>query len=112
MATSGRGREKDNKSKVDDAPRIRFVVEGKPVELRWDDIDGLEARDFRVATGFGVRHAFTAAAAGTLDDLELIAGVMWLVTRRDNPKITYEECLSSINYGNIGDAGDTEVSPG
>lgn len=91
---------------------FRLEYDGQVVELDINDVNGIEARDFREKVGVSFKTAFVQADAGTLDDLEPIAGLLWIVKRRDKPELEYDEVLGAITYGSIvSDEDETEAPP-
>ena len=70
-------------------------------ELDINDVTGLEARAYRQATGFGLQAALVMATQGHYDDLEWAAGIVWLVRRRNEPKLAYEEVLEDFSYADL-----------
>lgn len=96
-----------------DKATFRVEYDGQVVELDINDVNGLEARDFRNKVGMSFKAAFVQADAGQLDDLEPIAGLLWIVKRRDKPELEYDDVLASISYGSIvtEDEDKTEEPP-
>lgn len=64
------------------------------------DLDGIEARDFRMATGMSIAKAFQALAMQE-SDLEVVAGLAWLIKRRSLPGISYESVLKSVKFKDL-----------
>lgn len=73
--------------------------EGKTYELDLADGDttGVEARDFRRATGVALRQGLAAMASGELDEMEYAAGIVWLLQRREDKKADYEDILGRFD---------------
>lgn len=79
---------------------IRLKVNDSVEEIDLTDFDGLESRDFRIATGVAMENA------GELSFLEYVAGFLWLKRRREDKSLTYDDVLKSLNLGNTSDAQD------
>lgn len=94
---------------MSDSPNIKIVADGKTYELDLMDMDGLEARAFREATGVPPSRAFNGD--GALDELEVAAGIIWTVRRRTESSLTYDDVLKSLSYKSFTPADGTEEPP-
>lgn len=90
---------------------LNFTVKDRKFSLDITDVDGLEARDFRQAVGMPLLDATAAALRGEIDTLELAAGVMWILDRRENPAMTYEDALRSVSYATVKMPEEADASP-
>lgn len=98
----------------------KFKVGDKTYELELDDVTGVEAREFRQAIGVPLSLLDEALKDGTLDTLEALAAVRWLLDRRENPLLTFLEVLSESTYstykslprtGDDDESGDASPPP-
>lgn len=94
---------------ADDA-KVSITIEDRTYSLELKDIDGLEARAYRKATGFGVKSSFDLFQRGEFDDLEVVAGIVWLVRRREEPGLSYEDVLGSLTYGAFAEGASEETA--
>jgi hypothetical protein len=85
-------------------PELQLTVDGEHVVIRFGDLTPRDARDFRRAVGTPLMQAFTPENL----DLDMLAGLVWLARRRDNPALTYEEVESTTTFGSF--VFDTETS--
>lgn len=92
----------------DDSPVLVITVGGKKYSLDITDVTGAEARAFRREVGASVIDAGELAGAGTIDHLEFVAGVKWLIDRRSNPDLVFDEVLNNITYGDVEFEDDPE----
>lgn len=60
-----------------------------------EDLTGIDARDFRAAVGFPLVQVFANAAAY---DIDVAAGLVWLVRRRTEPNLSYADVARTINF--------------
>lgn len=91
-------------------PTLNFTIKGRKFSLDISDVDGIEARDFRLAVGTPLLEATAAAMRGEIDTLELAAGAMWIIDRRENPAMTYEDALKAVHYATV-KVDDEEENP-
>lgn len=85
---------------------VAWRVDGTVVSVDLFDIDGIEWRDAKRATGMSQREMVRAAL--TEEDFEAIAGLLWIVRRREQPDLTYEDVLGSLSFARMGAQGDDE----
>lgn len=86
---------------------LTVTIGDQKYELDITDVTGSEARAFRREVGASILDAGEMAAHGSLDTLEFIAGVKWLIDRRSNPDLVFDAVLNSITYGDV-DFGDND----
>lgn len=82
-------------------PTLDFSVKGKTYTIDFSDITGREAKAFRQAVGTSTLSALQGVSTGELDPLECVAGFKWLLDRRDNSKVEYDDVLGSLTYDDI-----------
>lgn len=88
------------KSKEEPKPAALEVgYDGKVYRIQESDITGIDSRDFRQIMGFGPMAVFANPAEKL--DLDTVAALIWLVKRRGNPKIRWEDVAGEINMANI-----------
>lgn len=85
---------------------VTFAVGGKRYDVDLHDIDGVEWRDVRHATGMKAREVIRGALA--MDDFEALAGLLWIWRRRSEPELAFIEVLSGLKFSEFGDAGEEE----
>lgn len=90
---------------------MKIVADGKTYELEVLDMDGIEVRDFRKATGVSPTEVFLLGEPNDADALELAAGVIWIVRRRAEAGLTYEQVLGSLTFKSFTPADGTEEPP-
>ena len=87
------------------APELRFRIGADTYEVRIGEFTPRDAADYRRAVGVPLMQAF-----GQMD-LDTIAGFVWLVRRRLQPSLTYDEVADSFTYDDylgLDDAPDGE----
>lgn len=96
-----------------DDTTIRFKVDGEAYEVDLSDLDGLERRAFRTTVGQSVEHALVASGTGEQDIIEVYAGLAWLIRRRTDKSVSYEQVLGGMSLGNIvfDDEAEDEGNP-
>lgn len=82
-------------------PVLRAKIGGKPYALDLTDVTGREARDFRRAVGVPIITAAALVGSGEIDTLEVMAAMKWLIDRKDNPSLEYEDVLDEISYKDL-----------
>lgn len=80
-----------------DTRTIVLEVDGVQHTLRSKDLSALDAQDFRAKVGVTL-----AAALNGPNDIDVLAGIVWLSRRRTERTLTYEQVAASFSY-------DTEV---
>ncbi len=86
------------------------IVSWRVGDHRYDidlfDFDGIEWRDAKRATGMTQPALLTSALLE--GDFEATAALVWLLRRRSEPTLEYEDVLRSLSYGST----TREVGPG
>ncbi len=85
---------------------VSWMVDGQRVDIDLFDIDGIEWRDAKRATGMTqgelVQNAIVA------NDIEAVGAFLWLFRRREDPKLEYETVLRSLTFGVLDLATDDD----
>lgn len=69
-------------------------------EIDLYDIDGIEWRDAKRASGYPNQIALLDAVLGA-GDFDAVAALVWIWRRRESPDLSYVEVLRSFSYGAI-----------
>lgn len=85
----------------DKHPTLDFRVNDKTYRIDLSDITGREAKAFRHAVGTSLLNALQGVSTGELDPLEFVAGFKWLIDRKNDSKLTYDDILGSLTYDSI-----------
>lgn len=94
---------------MSDDATISFVAAGTRYDIRFDDLTAADAGDFRRTVGMPLVAAFQEGTT----DLDVIAGLVWLVRRRGQRGLAYAAVAESLTYGNVDMADDgTEPAEG
>ncbi len=91
--------------------KLEATIDGKTYSLDFADFTGLEARLFRQAVGVSMLSAAELVEKGELDGLEMLGAIKWLVDRRDDPALSYEDVLEGLTYNSISEVGDGDPPP-
>src|SRR5205085_12653796 len=79
-------------------PRALVVtLEGKPYKLRAGELSALDAKEFHTAIGVRLLDVFRRGP----QDLDEVAGLVWLCRRRREPGLPYEVVAADINYDSV-----------
>jgi len=96
-----------------ETPSVSIIVAGETYTLRQSDLTGIDAKEFRLAVGMPLAKVF---ADPTIVDLDVLAGLVWLVRRRSERGLSYEDVARSVTYDAIeiveGDTGEVEALDG
>lgn len=74
---------------------IEITIDGKVTLYNPSDITANDAKDFRRAVGIPLSKALREDS----EDIDTIAGLVWLVERRTDASCTYADVAGSINFG-------------
>jgi hypothetical protein len=74
----------------------RITVDGKRYVFSVDDASADDAGALRRATGLSLRGLLNAAMEDL--DIDVVAALVWLVRRRDEPHLRYEAVAKEIGY--------------
>lgn len=96
---------------ADERPSVSIKWDGKIYELDFDDVNGLERRAFRQTVGVPIETLPMANLTGRLDPVEVAAGVIWLLKRRDDHSLSYDSVLAGITPDTLETVGEDEQSP-
>lgn len=87
---------------------VTVTLQGEPVTFRLGEMTAQDAGDFRRAVGVPLMQAISAGL-----DLDVVAGLLWLVKRRDQPKVSYQSIAATLTYNDlevsVEDEADEEV---
>lgn len=81
--------------------RFTQAIAGRVYDFDFRNFTGMDERDFRIAVGVAIQRAGEAMDAGVIGVLELMAGLKWLVDRRDKPDLEYDTVLSTLSYDDL-----------
>jgi hypothetical protein len=84
-------------------PDLRLTIDGKPLEIFFNEYTGLESRAFRQTMGFSILDVLGTLSRRELPDLDVLACMVWLVRRRTEPDLTYEEVADGMTYQDMAD---------
>lgn len=75
--------------------RVAFAVDGHSYSVGPGDLSAVEARLYR-------REMGSKLIAGLSDvDLDVIATLVWIINRRDDPTLTWEAVAETITYDSV-----------
>ncbi len=77
-----------------ESPTVLITLDGAEYRLRFRDITAIDAKDFRAKVGV----ALTQALAEGSTDLDVVAGLIWLVRRKTERSLPYEAVAQAVNY--------------
>jgi hypothetical protein len=80
-------------------PGFSMTLDGRTYTVRLSELTGIDAKDFRAEVGVPLSVVFRDPAAL---DLDVLAGLVWLVRRRLDRRLSYAQVASSLRY-------DTEI---
>lgn len=83
---------------------VTLTLGGEQVTFRLGDMNAVDAGDFRRQVGVSLMQAI---AGGSLD-LDIVAGLLWLTKRRDNPKLAYHAVAAQLTYADLEDIDGAE----
>jgi len=74
------------------------IADGDTVHVvRFGDFNALDARAFRLELDLSLLDAFSLALGG-VRDLDVLAGLIWLQERKDQPELTYQAVAERFTY--------------
>jgi hypothetical protein len=79
---------------VAEARALVITVDGKDYVLRSGELTAIDARDFHAAIGQRLLDVFRRGP----QDLDEIAGLVWIVRRRKEPGMPFEVVANAISY--------------
>ena len=77
---------------------LSVKIEGTEHLLVTRDLSAIDAREFRAETGVSLQEALRGAFLRQDVDLDRLAGFVWLVRRRIEPRLSYTAVALSLNY--------------
>lgn len=83
---------------------VTWVIDGQRYDVDLFDIDGVEWRDVKRATGMGQNQLVYLAVEQV--DLEAVAGFLWIWRRRQEPDLKYEAVLKSLSFRSLPRQGE------
>lgn len=81
--------------------RFTQAIAGRLYDFDFRKFTGVEERDFRLAVGVAIQRAGEALDQGVIGPLEMIAGLKWLVDRRENPDLKFDDVLGDLTYDDL-----------
>lgn len=94
-----------------DTPTIVVEVDGKEYRLDRRQMTANDAKDFRAAVGVSLNQVLMEGSM----DVDVVAGIVWLVRRRRDRTLAYATVAEAITYDSdisIDLAGRTPVEEG
>lgn len=85
---------------------FKVSVDGEVVEVDPSDFDRFEWRDLKTLVGMTQVELFAALAAL---DLDVIAGMLWLVLRRDRPDLAADDV--NLRLSDMYDQEEADAGP-
>ena len=92
---ASRGRERSGKA---DLPTVTILVNGTPITVDQRTLTMRERQQVRAEMGKLAKQGIEP------DELDNLAGVIWIVMRRDDQSLTYEQVCESFDMGDLLDA--------
>ena|SRR5688572_11788369 len=83
---------------------IRIVAAGNRYDIDLADFTARDAGDFRKAVGVSLADSIGNGQA----DLDVIAGLVWLVRRGTDRRLSYHSVAETLNYGNVEAVGEDD----
>lgn len=102
-------RPKAVKKEQEESPKLSVTVKGVEYSIAFDDVTGVEAREFRLETGFTI-HSMFFGTTGVIDALEWAAAIVWFNQRREDPNLHFLHVLKTLAYEHLvdGEEGASE----
>lgn len=88
---------------MSDDPVVQITLDGETIDVDLLDIDGNEWCTVKRKLGLKPKQVFDDAQDM---DFEAIAALVWLVKRREDPQVQYEEILSGLSMRSLIDSDD------
>jgi hypothetical protein len=82
---------------------LSFLVDGRRYDVTFEDLTAADAGDFRKAVGMPLSALFGGEVT---PDIDAIAGLVWLVRRKQERQLSYRVIAESLNYGNVAPVED------
>ena len=87
---------------------LRIDLGDRSIDVEFGDIDGLEWREIRKATGLKPQDAMLAV--GELD-LEVVGALVWVWRRRTEPDIGFDEVVKGLSLAAIREVDGSDTVP-
>lgn len=94
---------------ADDTQHVAWTVDGVRYDVDFYDIDGLEWRDIGRVTKLLQTQVMAQAIYST--EFEAVAAFIWIVRRRTEPGLKYEDVLKTLSYNSLRRPDDEESEP-
>lgn len=78
-------------------PALVVTLDGTAYKLRAGDLTAVDAKDFHAAVGVRLLDVFRRGP----QDLDEVAGLVWLNRRRQQPGLPYELVAAEVNYDSV-----------
>lgn len=88
---------------------VTWLIGDQRYDVDLFDIDGLEWRDAKRATGMS-QNALVYSALDA-KDFEAIAAILWIWRRRGEPGLEFEAVLKGLSFGVLGTEDDIDEGP-
>lgn len=95
---ASRGRERSGKGDGKAAPVVAIRVAGRDVVI--------DQRTLTIRERQAMRGAM--ASLDDPDDLDALTATIWVVLRRDEPSLTFEDVCDSLTIGDLADAAEAQ----
>jgi hypothetical protein len=76
--------------------KMEITVGNETYLIAVEDLTGLEVKAYREAVGTSPMAAFS-----NQPDLDVVAGLVWIVRRRTEPGLTYDDVAGVMTYGDL-----------
>lgn len=86
-----------------------WTVDGVRYDVDFYDIDGVEWRDITKATNALQSQVMAQALYAT--EFDAVGAFIWIVRRRSEPDLKYEDVLKTITYRSLRRVDDGEGNP-
>lgn len=79
---------------MSDSAALAITVDGTTHTIRMGRLTAIDAKDFRAAVGVSLAQAITGGSG----DLDVIAGLVWLVRRQRERGLAYAKVAKEMTY--------------
>lgn len=74
---------------------LAITLDGREYVVRSAELTAIDAKDFRAAVGMSIMSVLTDPSGL---DLDVVAGLVWLLRRRTERGLSFDAVAASINY--------------